>query len=129
MTALQAIAKLEEEFKQAMATMTGNHAAQPKAASAVNGTSTPPQQNNGVSNGASQPAAASRKAKGKKAIDPNETGKLLAAKISQLELETKGDKDQEMEIGWSPSSPLILVVIHSICRRLGLTYQRTRLAG
>lgn len=41
----------------------------------------------------------SKKAKGKKAADPSETGKLLAAKISQLELDAAGDKEQELEIG------------------------------
>lgn len=40
-----------------------------------------------------------KKTKGKKAADPNETGKLLAAKINQLELDAAGDKEQELEIG------------------------------
>lgn len=31
--------------------------------------------------------------------DPNETSKLLAAKISQLEQDAAGEKDQEAEIG------------------------------
>ena len=44
-------------------------------------------------------AAMSKKAKGKKATDPNETSKLLAAKISQLEQDAAGEKDQEAEIG------------------------------
>lgn len=44
-------------------------------------------------------AAMSKKAKGKKAADPNETSKLLAAKISQLEQDAAGEKDQEAEIG------------------------------
>jgi hypothetical protein len=47
----------------------------------------------------SQPAPASKKSKTKKASDPNETSKLLAAKISQLELDAAGEKDQEIEIG------------------------------
>lgn len=42
---------------------------------------------------------ATKKGKGKKAVDPNETGKLLAAKINQLELDAAGDKEQEAEIG------------------------------
>lgn len=51
---------------------------------------------------ASGPAApAARKTKGKKPIDPNETGKLLAAKINQLEIDAAGEKDQELEIGRS----------------------------
>lgn len=45
------------------------------------------------------PPAARKAAKGKKAADPNETGKLLAAKINQLELDAVEEKDQELEIG------------------------------
>lgn len=52
---------------------------------------------------ATQPPApappAAKKGKGKKATDSNETGKLLAAKINQLELDAAGEKDQEAEIG------------------------------
>lgn len=48
--------------------------------------------------------AMAKKAKGKKAADPNETSKLLAAKISQLEQDAAGEKDQEAEIGASVSS-------------------------
>lgn len=44
-------------------------------------------------------ATMSKKNKGKKATDPNETSKLLAAKISQLEQDAAGEKDQEAEIG------------------------------
>lgn len=44
-------------------------------------------------------APAAKKSKGKKAADPSETGKLLAAKINQLELDAAGEKDQEAEIG------------------------------
>lgn len=43
--------------------------------------------------------ATKKAAKGKKAADPNETGKLLAAKINQLELDAVEEKDQEFEIG------------------------------
>lgn len=43
--------------------------------------------------------AMSKKNKGKKVADPNETSKLLAAKISQLEQDAAGEKDQEQEIG------------------------------
>ncbi|KAL6237418.1 hypothetical protein BDW75DRAFT_204175 [Aspergillus navahoensis] len=42
--------------------------------------------------------ALSKKNKGKKVADPNETSKLLAAKISQLEQDAAGEKDQEQEI-------------------------------
>ena len=52
---------------------------------------------NGVA--AAQAGAKSKKAKAKKATDPSETGKLLAAKINQLELDAAGEKDQEQEIG------------------------------
>lgn len=41
----------------------------------------------------------SKKTKGKKPTDPNEASKLIAAKISQLELDAAGEKDQEAEIG------------------------------
>lgn len=45
------------------------------------------------------PPPVAKKGKGKKAVDPSETGKLLAAKINQLELDAAGDKEQEAEIG------------------------------
>ena len=62
--------------------------------------------NSPVSNVASA-APATKKGKGKKAADPNETGKLLAAKINQLELDAAGDKEQEAEIGgYSPTFPI-----------------------
>jgi hypothetical protein len=45
-------------------------------------------------------ANTSKKSKPKsKATDPNEASKLIAAKISQLELDAAGEKDQEAEIG------------------------------
>ncbi len=44
-------------------------------------------------------SSAGKKAKAKKAPDPNEASKLIAAKISQLELDAAGEKDQEAEIG------------------------------
>lgn len=43
--------------------------------------------------------AMAKKNKAKKTADPNETSKLLAAKISQLEQDAAGEKDQEAEIG------------------------------
>lgn len=44
--------------------------------------------------------ASQKKAKGKKEkIGADETSKLLAAKISQLEQDAAGEKDQEAEIG------------------------------
>ena len=48
---------------------------------------------------AAPPASTGKKGKNKKTTDPNETGKLLAAKINQLELDAAGEKDQEAEIG------------------------------
>ncbi|TVY15256.1 hypothetical protein LARI1_G006797 [Lachnellula arida] len=45
-------------------------------------------------------ANAAKKGKQKKATDPNEASKLIAAKISQLELGAAEDKEQEAEIGW-----------------------------
>ena len=50
------------------------------------------------------PASATKKGKSKKATDPSETGKLLAAKINQLELDAVAEKDQEAEIGGSSRS-------------------------
>ena len=50
------------------------------------------------------PANPSKKSKSKKSTDPNETGKLLAAKINQLELDAVAEKDQDAEIGGSFSS-------------------------
>lgn len=41
---------------------------------------------------------AAKKGKGKKTTDPNEASNLIAAKISQLELDAAGDKEQEAEI-------------------------------
>jgi hypothetical protein len=46
-------------------------------------------------------ASGAKKGKQKKATDPNEASKLIAAKISQLELDAAGEKDQEAEIGLS----------------------------
>ena len=46
------------------------------------------------------PATNTKKAKAKKEkMGPDETSKLLAAKISQLEHDAAGEKDQEIEIG------------------------------
>ncbi|KAJ5949188.1 hypothetical protein N7454_000772 [Penicillium verhagenii] len=42
--------------------------------------------------------AMAKKNKGKKTTDPSETSKLLAAKISQLEQDAVGEKEQEAEI-------------------------------
>ena len=42
-----------------------------------------------------------KKGKQKKVADNSEASKLIAAKISQLELDAAGEKDQEAEIGWS----------------------------
>jgi hypothetical protein len=47
-----------------------------------------------------------KKGKGKKAMDSSEASKLVAARISQLELDAAGEKDQEAEIGASSSSLL-----------------------
>lgn len=49
------------------------------------------------------PSSMAKKAKGKKPADPTETSKLLAAKISQLEQDAAGEKDQDAEIGMLPS--------------------------
>ncbi|KAJ4141923.1 hypothetical protein NW754_014712 [Fusarium falciforme] len=44
------------------------------------------------------PATSAKKAKGKKAMDSNEATRLLHARISQLEQDAAGEKDQELEI-------------------------------
>ena len=51
-----------------------------------------------------QSTQTNKKSKNKKAPDANEVGKALAAKISQLELDAAGEKDQELEIGGFSSS-------------------------
>lgn len=62
------------------------------------------------------PPPAAKKGKGKKAVDPNETGKLLAAKINQLELDAAEDKEQEAEIGGYTS---IFVASEMLCTFMG----------
>ena len=53
-------------------------------------------------------AAANKKGKGKKEkYGPDETAKLLSAKISQLEQDAAGEKDQEAEIGAYYSGPAL----------------------
>lgn len=53
---------------------------------------------NGSTNIPAAPPAPAKKSKGKKNADSNDTGKLLAAKINQLEIDAAGEKDQEAEI-------------------------------
>ena len=82
-----------------------------RSSSVVNGASTAGYTNghgemaeSPASNGPQGPAPvapSTKKTKAKKATDPNETSKLLAAKISQLESDAAGEKDQEAEIGKS----------------------------
>jgi hypothetical protein len=48
----------------------------------------------------------SKKGKQKKAMDSHEASKLVAARISQLELDAAGEKDQEAEIGELKETPL-----------------------
>jgi hypothetical protein len=50
--------------------------------------------------GAASGSNAAKKGKGKKTTDPNEASNLIAAKISQLELDAAGEQEQEAEIGW-----------------------------
>lgn len=62
----------------------------------------------------SSSANASKKGKQKKMPDNSEASKLIAAKISQLELDAAGEKDQEAEIGWFnpiPVLPLVQVLV------------------
>jgi hypothetical protein len=44
-------------------------------------------------------ANSNKKGKGKKAMDSNEASKLVAARISQLEVDTAAEREQEAEIG------------------------------
>ncbi|GKT40926.1 gamma-taxilin [Colletotrichum spaethianum] len=53
---------------------------------------------NGQDGHAHAPATALKKGKQKKAVDSNESAKLLAQRITQLEQESAGEKDQEAEI-------------------------------
>ncbi|TDZ19381.1 Alpha-taxilin [Colletotrichum orbiculare MAFF 240422] len=61
-----------------------------------------PAADNTMSNGqdghSHSPVASLKKGKQKKAVDSNESAKLLAQRISQLEQESAGEKDQEAEI-------------------------------
>lgn len=53
-------------------------------------------------------ASTAKKGKQKKAPDNSEASKLIAAKISQLELDAAGEKDQEAEIGmFAPFNTLV----------------------
>lgn len=45
------------------------------------------------------PHSAAKKSKSKKGLDSNEASRLLQARISQLEQDAAGEKDQELEIG------------------------------
>lgn len=54
---------------------------------------------NGHDGHAHPPPATGKKGKAKKGADPNEASRLLAARISQLEQDAAGEKDQELEIG------------------------------
>ena len=45
------------------------------------------------------PHPSAKKAKSKKGLDSNEASRLLQARISQLEQDAAGEKDQELEIG------------------------------
>lgn len=60
------------------------------------------------------PTAIAKKGKGKKHADPGETSKLLAAKISQLEQDAAGEKDQEAEIGMLLSSLSLILLLLSL---------------
>lgn len=53
-----------------------------------------------------------KKGKGKKGMDNNEASRLLHARISQLEQDAAGDKEQELEIGASRSRRLQAAASH-----------------
>lgn len=71
-------------------------AAPPRPAAMANGTS--PSAVPVPAAAAAAPPQLNKKTK-KKALDSNEASKLVAARISQLELDQAGDKEQEIEIG------------------------------
>lgn len=50
--------------------------------------------------GHSNSASNAKKGNKKKPTDPSEASNLIQAKISQLESDAAGDKEQEAEIGW-----------------------------
>lgn len=81
----------------------------------ANGSALPPKAE------APAPAAAataqmSKKSK-KKALDSNEASKLVAARISQLELDAAGEKDQEIEIGTIVTPDVYLLLCFGGWRR------------
>ncbi|KFA73756.1 hypothetical protein S40288_07334 [Stachybotrys chartarum IBT 40288] len=57
-----------------------------------------PALSNGHDGHVHHPPAAAKKSKGKKTMDSNEASRLLQARISQLEQDAAGEKDQELEI-------------------------------
>ncbi|KAJ6782166.1 hypothetical protein PWT90_06977 [Aphanocladium album] len=57
-----------------------------------------PALSNGHDGHAHLPPAAGKKGKAKKGVDSNEASRLLQARISQLEQDAAGEKDQELEI-------------------------------
>ena len=54
---------------------------------------------NGHDTRANLPPVAGKKGKAKRGMDSNEASRLLQARISQLEQDAAGEKDQELEIG------------------------------
>lgn len=73
---------------------------------ATNGQSAPSHDNRPAP--APPAAVPGKKGKQKKTPEPNEASKLIAQRITQLELDAAGEKDQEAEIGvcLPPSSPI-----------------------
>lgn len=105
-------------MSEAETTMASATPAPQPATPAANGTTNQQTPDSGQANGnhaagnenraaPAPPAAASgKKGKQKKAPEPTEASKLIAQRISQLELDAAGEKDQEAEIGGCNSSPL-----------------------
>lgn len=85
----------------------GPRPATPMSNGSANHPADPPPATNGHPNHAheTRPAPAppanmaGKKGKPKKAPEPNEASKLIAARITQLEQDAAGEKDQEAEIG------------------------------
>jgi hypothetical protein len=98
------------------------HTSVPASSRALSSSANHPHTDSGYTNGhhhhhhdVASGSGAAKKGKGKKTTDPNEASNLIAAKISQLELDAAGEQEQEAEIGWSssfyfpPHAPLLRV--------------------
>lgn len=56
-----------------------------------------------------------KKGKQRKLADSSDTSRLLQARISQLEQDAAGEKDQEAEIGMRAAVPALMHIYGRIC--------------